>query len=254
MGYPAGFEGGRMVRTKDPGGSALERLREFGLRYPGAHTKSPWPGHLDLAVNDKTFAYLSIAGEPLKISCKLPRSADAALELPFTTPTAYGLGKSGWVTATFPDDAPVPVDLLEEWIDESYRAQAPKRLSARLPAFGARTAIDGEPDGERDDDAPATPAVASPRAARRSTVKRESAGVPATPPRATERRATNRPTKRAAAAPASRAKAKAKAKGAAGGATQRQPARAASASGAKRAGVSPRATKRPAKKRARPRA
>jgi predicted DNA-binding protein (MmcQ/YjbR family) len=239
-----------MVRTKDPGGSALERLREFGLRYPGAHTKSPWPGHLDLAVNDKTFAYLSIAGEPLKISCKLPRSADAALELPFTTPTAYGLGKSGWVTATFPDDAPVPVDLLEEWIDESYRAQAPKRLSARLPAFGARTAIDGEPDGERDDDAPSTPAVASPRA-RRSTVKRDSARAePAAPRRGSKRRATKRPTKRAAAAPASRTKAK----GAAGGATQRQPARAASASGAKRAGVSPRATKRPAKKRARPRA
>jgi predicted DNA-binding protein (MmcQ/YjbR family) len=126
-----------MVRTKDEGGTALERLRQFGLRYPGAHTKSPWPGHLDLAVNDKTFAYLSIAGEPLRISCKLPRSSDAALELPFTTPTAYGLGKSGWVTAEFPDGAGVPVELLEEWIDESYRAQAPKRLSAKLPPLGA---------------------------------------------------------------------------------------------------------------------
>lgn len=130
-----------MVRTKDEGGTALERLRQFGLRYPGAHTKSPWPGHLDLAVNDKTFAYLSIAGEPLRISCKLPRSSDAALELPFTTPTAYGLGKSGWVTAEFPDGAGVPVELLEEWIDESYRAQAPKRLSAKLPPLGAGASV-----------------------------------------------------------------------------------------------------------------
>ena len=39
--------------------SLLKELRAFGLSYPGAHTKSPWPGHLDLAVNDKTFAYLS---------------------------------------------------------------------------------------------------------------------------------------------------------------------------------------------------
>jgi hypothetical protein len=23
---------------------ALRELREFGLRYPGAHLKSPWPG------------------------------------------------------------------------------------------------------------------------------------------------------------------------------------------------------------------
>jgi predicted DNA-binding protein (MmcQ/YjbR family) len=140
-----------MARSKNDKGSALERLREFGLRYPGAHTKSPWPGHLDLAVNDKTFAYLSVAGDPPKISCKLPRSADAALGLPFTTPTAYGLGKSGWVTASFPDDASVPVEMLEEWIDESYRAQAPKRLSAKAPAHGAegsterRAAVEAAP-------------------------------------------------------------------------------------------------------------
>jgi predicted DNA-binding protein (MmcQ/YjbR family) len=122
---------------KDLAGDALERLREFGLRYPGAHTKSPWPGHMDLAVNDKTFAYMSVAGEPLSISCKLPRSAEAALSLPFTTPTAYGLGKSGWVTSLFPDGVPVPVELLEQWIDESYRAQAPKRLSAGVPPLAA---------------------------------------------------------------------------------------------------------------------
>jgi hypothetical protein len=45
----------------------LKELRSFGLAYPGAHTKSPWPGHLDLAVHDKTFAYLSIEGDPFSI-------------------------------------------------------------------------------------------------------------------------------------------------------------------------------------------
>lgn len=127
----------------------LKRLRAFGLRYPGAHTKSPWPGHMDLAVNDKTFAYLSVEGEPLGISCKLPQSSDAALMLPFTKPTAYGLGKSGWVSATFTSARSVPVEMLEAWIDESYRAQAPKRLVKQLdpgaverakPAAGERSA------------------------------------------------------------------------------------------------------------------
>lgn len=115
----------------------LKELRAFGLAYPGAHTKSPWPGHLDLAVNDKTFAYLSVEGQPSSISCKLPDSASVALLLPFTKPTAYGLGKSGWVTATFEHGHDIPVDMLREWIDESYRAQAPKRLVASLAA-GAR--------------------------------------------------------------------------------------------------------------------
>jgi predicted DNA-binding protein (MmcQ/YjbR family) len=178
-----------MVR-KDAGGAAVEQLRAFGLRYPGAHTKSPWPGHLDLAVNDKTFAYLSLAGEPLTISCKLPRSADSALSLPFTTPAAYGLGKSGWVTATFPDDAPVPVELLQEWIDESYRAQAPKRLSAGLPARGSDVAVEAAPE----------PAGRVPRlersaaAPRRSTVKQKTASSASRAP-ASARSAKRRPAR-----------------------------------------------------------
>lgn len=125
---------------KSAAGSAGAELRAFGLTYPEAHTKSPWPDHLDLAVKDKTFAYLS-AGEPLKISCKLPESGLAALELPFAVPTAYGLGKSGWVTARFAVGAEPPVDLLKEWIDESYRAVAPKKLLAQLATTSsARTA------------------------------------------------------------------------------------------------------------------
>jgi len=92
---------------------------------------------MDLAVRDKTFAYLSIEGEPLSISCKLPRSSSMALLLPFTKPTEYGLGKSGWVSARFEDGQAPPVAMLKEWIDESYRAQAPKKLVATLDASGA---------------------------------------------------------------------------------------------------------------------
>ncbi len=114
--------------------TALQQLRAFGLALPGAHTKSPWPGHLDLAVRDKTFAYLGIDGEPFHISCKLPQSGQDALWLPFAKPTGYGLGKSGWVSAELKDDEPVPVDLFMCWIAESYRAQAPKKLLALLDA------------------------------------------------------------------------------------------------------------------------
>jgi YjbR protein len=123
-----------MARAKHPTDAILRELRAFGLAYPGAHTKSPWPGHLDLAVNDKTFAYLSLEGEPLGISCKLPQSHATALMLPFTEPTPYGLGKSGWVSARFTGGRKPSLPMLKAWIDESYRAQAPKRLVARLTA------------------------------------------------------------------------------------------------------------------------
>jgi len=122
----------RATRKTHPRDAVLLELRAFGLAYPEAHTKSPWPGHLDLAVRDKTFAYLSLEGEPLRVSCKLPESAMAALTLPHVKPAAYGLGKSGWVAGAFPDDEIPPVEMLKSWIDESYRAQAPKKLSAMI--------------------------------------------------------------------------------------------------------------------------
>lgn len=119
---------------------AIRELRELGLSYPGAHLKSPWPGHEDLAVKDRTFAYLPPEGEPFSISCKLPDSSHIALLLPYATPTGYGLGKSGWVSAKIPDGEPVPLDLFRAWIDESYRAQAPKKLIAELDGAAPKAA------------------------------------------------------------------------------------------------------------------
>ena len=125
-----------MTRKKNAADRRRDALRKLGLTYPGTHLKSPWPTHKDLAVNDKTFCYLSTDGEPFSISCKLPRSSEAALALPFTVPTGYGLGKSGWVTATPSEDEMPPLELFEEWLDESYRAQAPKRLVKQLDGDG----------------------------------------------------------------------------------------------------------------------
>ncbi len=115
-----------------PHTQVLLALRKLGLSFPEAHYKSPWPGHMDLAIRDKTFAYLSLEGEPLSISCKLPKTGALALELPFTKPTAYGLGRSGWVSAAFTTSEEPPLELLRDWLLESYCAQAPKKLSKTL--------------------------------------------------------------------------------------------------------------------------
>ncbi|BDG05987.1 MmcQ/YjbR family DNA-binding protein [Anaeromyxobacter oryzae] len=111
-------------------------VRGMALGYPEAHEDFPWD-HRAIKVRGKTFVFLS-NGEPgLSVSVKLPASAEGVLQLPYCEPTHYGLGRSGWVTATFgPRDA-VPMDAIRSWIDESYRAVAPKRLVATLAPAGA---------------------------------------------------------------------------------------------------------------------
>lgn len=118
-----------MSRDKD---ALLRELRAFGLTYPGTHIKSPWPNHEDLAVNDKTFVYLPKEGSPFSMSVKLPYTHEVALELGFAQPTGYGLGKSGWVTFSPGEGEIPPVEQLREWLDESYRAQAPRKLVKEL--------------------------------------------------------------------------------------------------------------------------
>ena len=136
--------------AKQASDAVVKELRAFGLGYPGAALKSPWPGHKDLAVKDKTFAYLSIEGEPFSMSCKLPPSfAGLALTMPFVTPTGYGLGKSGWVTATFGPRDNIPVDLLKTWINESYRLQAPKKLVASLDEVAFEASRNAKGPGAR---------------------------------------------------------------------------------------------------------
>jgi predicted DNA-binding protein (MmcQ/YjbR family) len=107
------------------------RLRKLALAYPEAYEDMPW-GHHAIKVKGKTFVFLAADQATFSLSAKLPSSAGVALQLPFASPTEYGLGRSGWVTARFPRATRLPVDVLGMWIDESYRALAPKRLVAQI--------------------------------------------------------------------------------------------------------------------------
>jgi predicted DNA-binding protein (MmcQ/YjbR family) len=111
------------------------QLRDLAMAYPEAHEDHPW-GHSAIKVKGKVFLFLGgeKSATELSLSLKLPNSRDQALDLPFAEPTGYGLGKSGWVTARFTKAGEVPLDLLKAWIDESYRAIAPKKLVKTLPA------------------------------------------------------------------------------------------------------------------------
>ena len=112
-----------MKKTHSP----FQSLRKFALSLPDTREDFPW-GESAIKVRGKTFLFMRESEEALSLSVKLPQSREFALEYPFTEPTRYGLGKSGWVTAQFgPKDKP-PLDVLQAWTVESYRALAPKAL------------------------------------------------------------------------------------------------------------------------------
>jgi predicted DNA-binding protein (MmcQ/YjbR family) len=121
-----------------PPGPFEALLRKRALAFPEATEDFPW-GHRALKVRGKSFAFLAPDEDgTLHLSVKLPRTGFQALAMPFAAPTGYGLGRSRWVTAKLPKSRP-PAALRDQclaWLDESYRAIAPKRLVAQLDAAG----------------------------------------------------------------------------------------------------------------------
>jgi predicted DNA-binding protein (MmcQ/YjbR family) len=107
-------------------------LRAFALTLPEAYEEFPW-GERAIKVRKKMFVVMGVQEGALHVTLKLPESATLALGLPFASPTGYGLGKSGWVTSRFAARDSVPTDLLKQWIEESYRAVAPRAMRRPAP-------------------------------------------------------------------------------------------------------------------------
>ncbi|HEY5046732.1 MAG TPA: MmcQ/YjbR family DNA-binding protein [Rhizomicrobium sp.] len=112
---------------------AFHRLRTLALAYPETREDHPW-GETAIKVKAKTFLFMGYGEKKLRLSLKLTDRHEFALQYPFVSPTRYGLGKSGWITASFSGTDRPPMDILAAWIDDSYRAIAPKRLAAKLGA------------------------------------------------------------------------------------------------------------------------
>jgi predicted DNA-binding protein (MmcQ/YjbR family) len=106
-------------------------LNDCALGFPGAYEDFPW-GERVVKVDGKIFAFLALdKGPDYRITLKLPASRDAALSIAGAKPTAYSLGRAGWVTMPLDGTLP-PLEILREWVEESYRAVAKKSRVARL--------------------------------------------------------------------------------------------------------------------------
>jgi predicted DNA-binding protein (MmcQ/YjbR family) len=118
-----------------------DKVTAFALSFPEAVEEHPW-GEDVAKVRGKIFVFLGSSNPPSRrISVKLEESHGHALSIEGAEPTGYGLGRGGWVTV--PLRAPgVGIQLLRDWVEESYRIVAPKRLVAALdaPETDARSA------------------------------------------------------------------------------------------------------------------
>ncbi|MFD5233421.1 MmcQ/YjbR family DNA-binding protein [Streptomyces qaidamensis] len=108
-----------------------EKVRAFALGLPDAVEEFPW-GESVAKVNKKVFVFLGVqdGSYPLGVTVKLKdETAHAhALACPGAEPAGYGLGKAGWVYVPLEQQGAPAAEVLCDWVEESYRVIAPKRL------------------------------------------------------------------------------------------------------------------------------
>jgi predicted DNA-binding protein (MmcQ/YjbR family) len=105
---------------------SFDAVRSFALDLPGAWEDHPW-GETVIKVGKKIFVFLGEDG----LSVKLTDSHEHAMSVSGAAPTGYGLGKAGWVSVPMKSADP---ELLCDWVEESFRNVAIKKLIAELDA------------------------------------------------------------------------------------------------------------------------
>jgi predicted DNA-binding protein (MmcQ/YjbR family) len=116
------------VKLKHPFAKAL---RKAALAFPETVEDFPWGHNAFKVAGKKAFLFMGEDEEGgWSASMKLPFRNEEALNIKGASPTEYGLGRSGWVSFRFTAKAKPPIAKLVDYLDESWRAVAPKKLSA----------------------------------------------------------------------------------------------------------------------------
>jgi predicted DNA-binding protein (MmcQ/YjbR family) len=120
----------RRIRVLSTGRDAtlVDQVSDFAFGLPEAWEDHPW-GETVAKVGKKVFVFMGMGVSEdgtAHFTVKLPHSHEEALALPFTETPGYGLDRGHWVTVHAPADA--PLEMLTAWVEESYRAVAPRTL------------------------------------------------------------------------------------------------------------------------------
>jgi predicted DNA-binding protein (MmcQ/YjbR family) len=115
--------------------SNMDRLQEIVDRLPEATRVDieAWGGEPTFRVGGKNFVFAS--NDATRLTVKLPKEEAAAVLATDedASPTAYGLGRHGWVSVTVGRRASRDRwQEIEEWVRTSYTMVAPKRLAREV--------------------------------------------------------------------------------------------------------------------------
>jgi len=117
----------------------MQALRRIALRYPEVEEGIACNGTAiecaTFKARNKSFLFVGAAEARLK----LRESIAEANKLATREPARFQVGGQGWVKIVFDPSTSAPLDVLERWIDESYRLIAPKQLVALLAERGTST-------------------------------------------------------------------------------------------------------------------
>jgi predicted DNA-binding protein (MmcQ/YjbR family) len=116
----------------------IDALRAVALKLPdveeGVACKGTVVESSTVKVRGKAFLFVNQAHARLKLGPSLVEAAALASK----HPGLYQAGAGGWVRITINLSDQPPLDLLQRWIDESYRLFAPSKPAAMRPKSSPR--------------------------------------------------------------------------------------------------------------------
>lgn len=116
------------MATKQKGDSRTAALRRIALRCPEVEEGIACKGTaLECAAfkaRKKTFLFLGAA----EIKVKLNKSLNEAAKFEAKDAGCCKVGANGWVAVYLDSEHCPPLDVLQRWIDESYRLNAPESM------------------------------------------------------------------------------------------------------------------------------
>jgi YjbR protein len=134
-----------MARPTQAESEVGKALRGFARAFPEAQEGVACAGTAaekrTVQVRKKAFVFLGATDVLVKLRDSLPE----ALHLAAQEPNRYRVGALGWVTVTIGAGGSAPRELLERWVDESYRLQAPQALLESLSPRGAALSAPAAP-------------------------------------------------------------------------------------------------------------
>ena len=115
---------------------------------PACGARSPWGracgwlahtgrvGGGKKGVGKTAFLYIGpgAKGEGFKAMFKLTSSLETARKLATEEPDRFDVGTTGWVTARFTAEEPMPEKLWKSWLDESYESALASKAGAKKAA------------------------------------------------------------------------------------------------------------------------